>query len=743
MRTRTVLQDGWKFIKEAASPARIAEGCESICLPHTWNAQDGADGDNAYYRGTGTYYKTFSVLVLHDEELWLEVTGAGMSAQVFVNGKAAGRHDGGFSTFRVNLTDLLYPEGENLLSIQVDNSANRTVYPQKADFTFYGGLYREVALIRVPRTHFALGYFGGSGLKVTSIVSEDFRSAQVTAEAWIEGGVQSGEKVRFTVEGEEKSAPIEDGYARAVFEICDVRLWDGIRDPYMYTASAELGADLVQTTFGCRAYRVDPERGFFLNGRSYPLCGAARHQDRAGIGNALTRKEHEEDMAIMREMGCNTIRLAHYQHDPYFYDLCDRNGMVVWAEIPYITEHMQEANANSESQMKELIIQNCNHPSIICWGLSNEITAAGGVSDDMVHQHEKLNALCHSLDPTRLTAMAHAFMLDMDNDFVRLTDICSYNLYYGWYMGELEQNDAFFDAYHEAWPDHVIGLSEYGADANPAYQSANPVRGDWSESYQALYHEHMIQMWKDRPYIWAMHIWNMFDFAADGRAEGGKPGQNQKGLVTYNRKLKKDAFYLYKAYLSDDPFVHLCGRRRVDRTEEVTEIKVYSNQDFITLVVDGELFDTVEGEHIFRFRVPISGTHQIEAYHGSLGDAMTIRKADTPNPDYLYGGKAVINWFDRDDEITRDGYFSIKDSMGDVQSNPEAAQVLQELLMPALNKMTDSYGDVAKSVTMPESMQRMMAKMSIEGWMKQAARFVTPELVHRINHELNRVRKEI
>ena len=522
-----------------------------------------------------------------------------------MNGQKLGSHAVGYSTFRVALPVL--HSGENLLVVRVSNEKNRTVYPQKADFTFYGGLYRDVYLLTVPTAHFALNRHGSSALQVTAALNEDFTRADISAEAWVSGPAQT---VTFTLGAEEKTVPVDDhGYAAARFTLENPHLWNGVDDPYLYTMRAELpeSGDMVETTFGCRSFSIDPEKGFILNGRSYRLCGGARHQDRQGLGSALTRKEHEEDMTLLLEMGCNSVRLAHYQHDAYFYDLCDKYGLVAWAEIPYITEHMPEARENTVQQMTELILQNYNHPSIVCWGLSNEITAAGGVNNDMVENHRILNDLCHKLDPTRLTTMAHAFMLDIDDPFVRLPDVCGYNLYFGWYLGELQQNEKFLDEFHRKYPQMPVALSEFGADANPAFQNGNPQRGDWSESYQAVYHEHMMQMWQERPYLWALYIWNTFDFAADGRNEGGKPGQNQKGLVTFDRKTKKDAFYLYKAYLSKEPFVHLCGRRYVDRTERETEIKVYSNQPEVTLLVDGKAAATQTGDKIFRFTVPISG----------------------------------------------------------------------------------------------------------------------------------------
>lgn len=756
MRNRIKCMDNWKFMKEdigvgAAGGLNDAAIGETVNLSHTWNAADGQDGGNDFYRGKCWYAKRLpKVEMAEDEELWMEFRGVAMMAAVYVNGRLAGKHDGGYSTFRVNLTPWL--EEENTIVVSADNSAVRTVYPQKADFTFYGGIYRDVYLIQVPKAHFAMGYYGGDGLKVTPRVEGN--DAKVTVEGWTEN-VTGAATVKVSVSDAagnvvaETMVPVSENSIKAETEIENVHLWDGKDDPYLYTLKAELkgGAeteilDRVETKFGCRTFSVDPQEGFFLNGRSYPLCGAARHQDRQGVGNALTPAMHEEDMQIMLEMGANAIRMAHYQHDQYFYELADKYGMIVWAEIPYITEHMPEARENTISQMTELIVQNYNHPSIVCWALSNEITGTTGVTEDLVENHRILNDLCHKLDSTRPTTMAHVFMLDTENELVTLPDIRSYNLYYGWYVGEMEDNDSWFDSYHERHPDVVMGLSEYGADANPQYQGANPQKGDWSEPYQALYHEHMLEMWSKRPYIWAMHVWNMFDFGADGRDEGGKPGQNQKGLVTFDRKIKKDAFYIYKAYLSKVPFVHLCGSRYVDRSETETEIKVYSNQPAVTLYVDGNEAGTLEADKVFKFTVTISGEHVIEAKAGACSDSMTIRKVDQANPDYRKAGGEVVNWFDRDDEIIREGYFSIKDSMGDVKANPAAMAVFDELIAPIQAKAVEAYGDVAKNIQIPEEMQKMMDRMSVENTLKQMANMITPELIHKLNSRLNQIAKD-
>lgn len=379
MRSTLNFNSHWQFTKPGAAPV-------AVTLPHTWNAADGTDGGNDYFRGTCTYTKKFAAPAhADDEEVWLEFEGAAMTAVVSLNGKELTRHVGGYSTFRVNLTPAL--AAQNTLTVTVDNSANRTVYPQKADFTFYGGIYRDVHIFIVPHSHFALDNHGAPALRVTPEVSDDLHSAAVTVEAACEN-TPDGTEVLFAIEGVgEQTSPVQSGKAVTVFHIENVHLWDGVADPYLYSIAASLpGGDAVAVHFGCRKIDFKPDTGFWLNGRNVRLVGAARHQDRAGLGNALTAAEHEEDMQLLRDMGANTVRLAHYQHAQYFYNLCDKYGLVAWAEIPYITEHMPEATANTLSQMEELVLQNYNHPSIICWGLSNEITVTTGVLADATRE---------------------------------------------------------------------------------------------------------------------------------------------------------------------------------------------------------------------------------------------------------------------------------------------------------------------------------------------------------------------
>ena len=739
------LKDNWMFVKEAENAADAAsKKGTAVSLPHTWNAVDGQDGGNDYHRGTCWYVTKFQKPELEaGSQVYVEFLGASVIADVYLNGEAVAHHEGGYSTFRVNLTDKL--QEENVLAVALNNADNNYVYPQKADFTFYGGLYSMVNLIVVPESHFELDYAGGNGIAVTPTVECDENrvptgKASVKVETWVAGNADS---VVITITGEEsesKTVSVVDGHAEATFELEHVHLWDGVDDPYLYHAKAELSSgDVTETTFGCRSFYTDPEKGFVLNGRVYPLRGVSRHQDRTGAGNALSYEMHKEDMEIIKEIGANTIRLAHYQHAQEFYDLCDEYGMVVWAEIPYITMHMPNGRANTLSQMEELVVQNYNHPSIVCWGLSNEITAATPVEEDLLENHRLLNDLCHKLDKTRFTTMANVFMQETDSPLLEIPDVNSYNLYFGWYLGELEQNDEFFDEYHAKYPDRCIGFSEYGADANPQYQSTNPTHGDYSETYQTVYHEHMLKMIEERPYLWATHVWNMFDFAADGRDEGGKHGVNQKGLVTMDRKLKKDAFYLYKAYWNkEDAFVHICGSRYVDRKEDTTEVKVYSNQTTVSLYVDGTLLETQDGSRIFRFAVPMTGEHEIVAKAGAEEDSIHIRKVEEANPDYVMGEiKDVINWFD--DEPYKPECYSIKDKMSEIKASPKAGAILAELMAQAPG--AESRGDVAESVKDNPNLVRMMGRMTLESMLGHMKDSITEEQVKGLNRMLQQIKK--
>ncbi|MCR4676586.1 MAG: hypothetical protein K5634_05090 [Sphaerochaetaceae bacterium] len=728
MRKILQLSDNWYFKKTSEVPSDFPKDWEKVTVPHTWNAEDGQDGGNDYWRGTACYARKFAKPE-DSKRVYLEVNGAAMSCSVYLNGKKLNHHDGGFSTFRTDLTSNL--ESENLLCLTVDNSENDRVYPQKADFTFYGGLYRSINLIVVPENHFELEKDGTPGIKVTPVLSPDRSSAEVTVQSWQNGGT-----VTYTLDGCTEKAETCDGQSQVVFSLKNVHLWDGLDDPYLYTVTAELeSGDKISTRFGCRTMEFDSQKGFILNGRVYPLRGVSRHQDRQGLGNALTEKEHREDMEIIKECGANTIRLAHYQHSQFFYDLCDEYGMVAWAEIPYITEHMPNGRQNTLDQMRELITQCYNHPSICCWGLSNEI-AVHGVTEDLMENHRLLNNLCHSMDSTRPTVMAHAFMLEQDNPLVNLPDIASYNLYFGWYLGTLEQNDSFFDEYHERFPDRVMGFSEYGADANVKYHSSHPEAGDYTEEYQCVYHEYILSCIERHPWLWATHAWNLFDFAADGRDEGGNHGLNQKGCVSFDRTYRKDAYYLYKAaWNKKDEFIHLCGKRYVNRAEDETEVKVYTNRGRVTLFVNGREAETAVGKTVFKFKVRLESKTEIKVVSGDLSDQMTLVRVPEADKSYILEGGtgSVSNWFD--EEGFKTDHFSIRDTLGALLSHPQAGVVAGSFM----KKLVESRGDVAKSAGENQSLQKMLNAMSFESILKKAT--LPPEKVKEINDKLQKIKK--
>lgn len=753
MREIIKFNDNWHFWKDV-SDENIQDGGENISLPHTWNAIDGQDGGNDYFRGTCLYKKFFSSEDLPKaDKYYLEINGANSSADVYCNGKRLAHHDGGYSTWRVNITG--YMRTENIISILVDNAANEEVYPQVADFTFYGGLYRDVNIICVNETHFDLDYYGSRGLIVTpEIVGEQ---ATVKIETYVNNMV-SGDVIVYRIYDADANLVSEKQTAgnTCSLTIENVHLWNGTIDPYLYTAQVIItrnGKELdeVSSRFGCRTFRIDSENGFILNGKEYPLHGVSRHQDRWQIGNALLPQHHKEDMDLICEVGANTIRLAHYQHDQYFYDLCDERGMVIWAEIPYISRHMSGGNENTISQMRELIVQNYNHPSICVWGLSNEITMDGAKDPDLIANHYRLNNFVHEMDKTRLTTVACISMCDMAEEYVHISDVVSYNHYFGWYGGSLNEYGSWFDKFHEKYPNKPIGCSEYGCEALN-WHNSNPESGDYSEEYQAIYHEALIKQLFTRKYIWATHVWNMFDFGADARAEGGENGQNHKGLITIDRKYKKDAFYAYKAWLSKDPFVHICGKRYTDRVEDITKVTVYSNLSEVELFANGtSLGKKTAEDHFFYFEVPNGGETELIAIADECKDESRIRKVDKMNPDYILREQgAVLNWFDI---VEIEGRFSLNDKLGDILKTFRGKLWFAGLFVTLAKKMNAGKSQSkdkqkkrkkAKNPEMNSSVMNMIGNFTVlrfTGMLGMRNVTFTKEELLKINKKLNRIRK--
>ena len=731
MRYITNFNSDWEFSLHSD------DNWEKVTLPHTWNNLDGQDGGNDYYRGKCTYRKTIHKKDLPlGEEHYLEINGANLSSVVYLNGEKLKSHDGGYSTYRVRLKDL---RDENILEVTVDNSPSDRVYPQTADFTFYGGLYRDVRLISLPSSHFSLENLGTPGIKATPDVK-----GTLDVEVEVDGDYDS---ILYTLLDREGRVVAEENSreTKVTLYVPSPHLWNGRKDPYLYYIKAELlkgeeRLDEVGSEIGFRSFRIDPERGFILNGEEYPLRGVSRHQDRKDKGNAISKEDHEEDMALIMEVGANTIRLAHYQHDQYFYHLCDKNGIVVWAEIPYISQHMSQGRENTISQMKELITQNYNHPSIVVWGLSNEITMGDPKDPDMLENHRILNDLCHTMDKTRLTTSAMLTVCGIDEEIVHISDVVSYNHYFGWYGGEVSMNGPWFDAFHKKYPNKPIGCSEYGCEALN-WHTSRPMQGDYTEEYQAYYHEEMIKQFFSRKYLWATHVWNMFDFGADARAEGGENGQNHKGLVTIDRKYKKDAFYAYKAWLSEEKFIHIASKRYVDRTEDITNVTVYSNLPEITLFLNGEKFETKTAEdHFFKFQVPNKGRTIIEAVYGDYRDKSEINKVDVFNESYRLKEKgAVLNWFD----ITeREGYCSLNSKISDILGTMRGKLILCLLLMKKTKGMKKK-GEGNKSSMVNKDTMAMIGSFTILRITSMVSmlgiEFTKEELLN-LNKKLNRIK---
>ena len=738
--------------------AKDGDAFTKVALPHTWNNIDGQDGmaDGPYWRGLGCYHLELPNPT-EGKKQYIEFQGANHVATVYCNGREMGCHKGGFSTFRFDLTPAMKP-ADNILTVEVTNAVS-DIYPQNADFTFYGGLYRAVNFIEVTPAHFDLLKDGTSGVFVTPRAN-----GMTRVDLFPVGAEGCTVKVALKdAEGNVVAQSAADAAAHTVIKIKvkEPHLWNSMEDPYCYTCEATIekdGAvlDAVTETYGYRSFHVDPDKGFFLNGKSYPLHGVSRHQDRQDMGWAITPKEHEEDIALIKEVGANTIRLAHYQHDQYFYSLCDHTGFVLWAEIPFISQFIptQEAHDNTISQMTELIAQNYNHPSIFFWGISNEITIAGE-SEALYQNLTELNALAKKLDPSRLTTMAQVSMVPMDSEHTYITDLQSYNHYFGWYVGDVEDNGPWLDKFHALNPDRCLGVSEYGAENILKWHTAYPDNHDYTEEYASHYHHEMLKTFATRPYLWATHVWNMFDFAADARDEGGVQGRNNKGLVTYDRKTKKDAFYIYQAYWTTKPMVHVCGERFVDRAPDERFIDVYTNCDEVTLYVNGEAVATkaaVDHEVLFENVALRDGDNVITARSGDVeGNTITVRPVAEHN--YAYDvpeGNQGANWFDDPAAVAARkamkfpaGYYSIKDKVSVLMANPETAKVLQGAMAQILGGTSFSMMNDAKKSDKSDDnpMAGFYGMMRLSDLMKMAGKSVTAEMKQQINDALIQIKK--
>ena len=670
MRKITNINEGWSFTKDGIT--------EKINLPHTWNNLDGQGGAESYDRCRCVYEKSIPHF---DGRVYLEINGANTVAEVFINGVYIGSHENGYAMFRFEITDFLKEEG-NEIRIIVDNTANEFLYPEMADFTFYGGIYRDVNIISdVAESHFALLDMSLCGMYITPKAD-----GRIFVKTLVEGNCKglTKEFIITDAEGNTVTSREVDADVDAVkLFVENPVFWNGMKNPYLYTMTAKLKAngevvDEISDRFGIRDFYFDSEKGFFLNGEPVKMKGVSRHQDWDGLGNALTYAEHKKDIELIKEIGANSIRLAHYQHDEKFYDLCDEEGFLVWAEIPVISRFSKKKQEQAKFMLEELIKQNFNHPSIFCWSIANEISI-GGAGLAISEGIKELNTIAHALDSTRPTATAQVAFCSANSKLNEIPDILGYNHYFGWYAQTVDRIDSWLDDFHEKKPHIKLCLSEYGAEANTTLHSANPVQGDYTEEYQAYYHEHYAKAIADRDWLWGSYVWNMFDFGSALRNEGGMRGRNNKGLVTFDRKIKKDSFFVYKAFWSDEKFVRIAGERFVDRPTGEQKIKVYSNCNKIKLTVNGETTE-LEGDKIFVFDAVIKeGENIITAKSGTLTHKITVNGTDVPNPSYALpeGAQSFVrNWFNSSENIDPDR-LSLDDTVGDILFNSEVQTLIK------------------------------------------------------------------
>ena len=605
----------------------------NVNLPHTWNGIDGQDGGGDYLRNSFLYTHILEKVVFNDDELlYIEFDGVNSSCEVYINDVFIGKHDGGYSRFRFDITKYYFKDKENVLKVKINNIENDRVYPQLADFTFYGGIYRDVNLIKVNKKHFDLDFYGSKGIKIDTYYED--------SKWFIEVSSWNDEVKDFDFELINKEAKVViQGKSGHKIHVENVHIWNGLIDPYLYLVRANLVEngdifDCVEDYIGFRTFEINAKDGFILNGNKYPLRGVARHQDRPNVGNAISFENMIEDADLIKEIGANTVRLAHYQHDDKFYSLCDSYGFIVWSEIPYISKHLKNGEENTMKQMKELVVQTYNHPSIVCRGLSNEITMKGGKG--LKDLHRKLYDLVSQMDPNRFSTIANYATVTSFSSVSKMADATAMNFYHGWYTPFIPLAGIRLSIYHFLNRKMPLGFSEYGAEGMPNLHSKHPKRGDNSEEYQFLCHYKTYKLLEKRPYLWCTYVWNMFDFAADARNVGGEPGKNHKGLVTFDRKIRKDAFYVYKAFWSKEEFIHLCGKRYIDRTGSKSVFYVATNVPSFDVVLNNKKIISINvKERLTKIVLPLlNGKNTLKIIYKDLEDSGEFNKVDKENIEY-------------------------------------------------------------------------------------------------------------
>lgn len=653
------LSTGWRFHKgdDAAQSQTFSDAdWQSVTVPHTWNRigqyEPAAKVETTRaldtYQGIAWYRLNFDTPALHDgQRLWLEFDAASRRAEIWVNGRKLGAHDGGFSRFRFDATDFVIPGTKNLLAVKVDNSppkpggATADSLPLLGDFVVQGGLYRPVRMVVTNAAHVDMTDFGGPGVYARTDRIDAAGASVSLLSKFANDGVAafSGTAHARLVATDgtvvaEASAPVRlgskaKGEIRLRLAVPKPHLWQGTRDPYLYSLEVELRdrkgriVDVQRQAYGIREVRIDPARGFFLNGTHVPLHGVGFHQDSMGSGWGMTEAEIADRIATIRDMGANTIRLTHYQHGQTVHDLADRQGLILWDEIALVTAWTLDETqgpapagirAQARQQLQEMIRQNYNHPSVAVWGIANEVDFGPGRPDflgrglvvkpsDPAPLLRELNTLAIAEDPSRQTTLATCCEdRDMPDvpEVAGITQTSGANRYFGWYYGKPDGLAPHLDTLHAKRPGQPQSLTEYGAGGALSLHTDDPLGGpidmggrNQPEEYQSWLHEKTWPIIAARPFIWASWIWNSFDFATSTRTEGDARDINTKGLVSYDGKIRKDAFYYYRANWSQEPTVHLAGRRYADRAYQSVDIRAYSNAPSTELRINGRSVGTM------------------------------------------------------------------------------------------------------------------------------------------------------
>ena len=680
--------NGWEFTKvNSMSMDTSLEKSEIVDLPHTWYSNDD------YYRGMAKYSKK---LLINDnwKNVFIDVEAADQHAYVYVDNVLLTEHKGGYSAFRCQIPEEIYKGKKEVgVSIYVTNALDETISPLVGDFTIFGGLYRGVNILYTEHdSYFDPCYYGTDGVIVRTSLNEDY-------------GLVDIELHTKTKQEDRLETIIKAADGTIIYSyVCEIRehiqaqiknpiLWNGKKNPYLYTVITRLysGGELVDekiTKTGFRRVEIDSNNGLFLNNEHIRINGVSKHQDVGEKYSAVVNDDILNDFSLIDEIGANSIRLSHYQHSSFTYECADKKGYLIWAEIPMLKmTQNEELLDNAREQLKELILQNIHHPSIYCWGIQNEI----GMFRDAPYMYEDLiksKELVKSLDSQRLVSAANLYTVKFKSKLNETTDMIGYNVYFGWYYGKMQDYSKYLDKFHEARPNLAIGMSEYGVDCNIGLHSNNPQVKDYSEEYQALYHETVYKIFETKPYLWGSYVWNMFDFSSAIRQEGGLDKVNGKGLVTADRKIKKDAFYYYKAKWSKEKFVHICSKRFVNRLEDTIDIKVFTNCETATLLLNGreciEASNNGNATIIFENIRLESQVNDITVISGDCSDSASFVKVKEEDKSYRLeseaAGTSVKNWFLKDDDLTKEGFYSIKDTVNDLIENKATYEILKKYI---------------------------------------------------------------